>query len=136
MRPPAYIQGAYWVATGLWPLFHRASFEWATGPKTDFWLVELVGFILAVIGGAMIAARARDRISGELGFVVIGATLALIGFSVFYASHDRIAPIYLVDAAIEVVFLAGWLHWAFARPTHRVVAMPIVREKRPYASGQ
>ncbi len=124
VRPPAYIQGVYWVVTGLWPLVHRTSFEWATGPKVDFWLVQLVGLLLAVIGGTMIVARARERITGELGFIVIGATLALIGISVFYGSHERIAPVYLIEAAVEVILLAGWLRWAFSRPTHRVITAP------------
>lgn len=124
IRPPAYTQGVYWVVTGIWPLVHRRSFEWVTGPKIDYWLVELVGLLLAVVGGAMIVARARGRITGELGFVVIGSILALIGISVFYGAHERISPVYLVEAAVEVIFLAGWLRWAFARPTHRVVAAP------------
>ena len=36
-------QGAFYLAAGLWPIVHRSSFERATGPKTDFWLVRTVG---------------------------------------------------------------------------------------------
>ena len=36
-------QGAYYVASGLWPIFHRRSFEAVTGPKKDWWLVVTVG---------------------------------------------------------------------------------------------
>jgi hypothetical protein len=48
---PATTQAAYYLMTGLWPLFHRRSFEAVTGPKTDYWLVRTVGVLVAAIGG-------------------------------------------------------------------------------------
>lgn len=124
-RPPAYIQGVYWVITGLWPLIDRHSFEWATGPKADFWVVQLVGLLLAVIGTTMILARARDHLTMEIGFLAMGATLAVIVICVAYASRERIADIYFVEAGFETLLLAGWLRWALWRPRHRVVATPL-----------
>jgi hypothetical protein len=37
------LQALYYLATGLWPLVHLPSFEAVTGPKTDDWLVHMVG---------------------------------------------------------------------------------------------
>ncbi len=34
------------MATGLWPLVHRRSFEAVTGRKTYWWLVNTVGSLL------------------------------------------------------------------------------------------
>ena len=45
----AMIQGAYFLATGIWPLLHLASFMRVTGPKTDRWLVKTVGALVAVL---------------------------------------------------------------------------------------
>jgi hypothetical protein len=42
-------QAAYYLATGLWPLVHLPSFEAVTGPKTDDWLVHMVGLLAAVV---------------------------------------------------------------------------------------
>src|SRR4051794_41935238 len=49
-------QGAYYTLTGLWPLVHMASFEAVTGPKTDDWLVRMVGLLAAVIGATLLTA--------------------------------------------------------------------------------
>jgi hypothetical protein len=51
-------QGLYYILTGLWPVVSMQSFELVTGPKTDDWLVQTVGLLLAVIGMTLLA-RAR-----------------------------------------------------------------------------
>ncbi|MGE3500053.1 MAG: hypothetical protein AB7N53_19505, partial [Candidatus Binatia bacterium] len=56
LRSPALVQGIYFFTTGVWPLIHRASFEAVTGPKVDYWLVETVGILVAVIGLTLLAA--------------------------------------------------------------------------------
>lgn len=48
--------GTYYVVTGLWPLIHLTSFEAVTGPKTDDWLVHMVGLLAASIGLALLHA--------------------------------------------------------------------------------
>jgi hypothetical protein len=47
VRHVASVQAAFYVGTGVWPLMHRRSFEWMTGPKTDFWLAQTVGLTVA-----------------------------------------------------------------------------------------
>jgi len=39
---PNYLQGLYWLVTGLWGLIDVHSFMKVTGPKTDIWLVKTV----------------------------------------------------------------------------------------------
>jgi hypothetical protein len=55
------IQGAYYLATGVWPLIHRPSFEAAiSGKKRDFWLAETVGAITAAVGLTLALAGKRE----------------------------------------------------------------------------
>src|SRR4051794_41964369 len=63
-------QGAYYTLTGLWPLVHMASFEAVTGPKTDDWLVRMVGLLAAVIGATLLTAG-RHR-QGAPPKIVVG----------------------------------------------------------------
>ena len=78
MNPPAkitqadrrrlifWLQGGYYLITGLWPLIHIPSFLWLTGPKTDLWLVKTVGLLAAVIGMVILAAVLRRRLLFEV----------------------------------------------------------------------
>lgn len=50
----AYVQGIYFLATGIWSLVHIASFQKVTGPKTDLWLVKTVGLLVIAIGAGLI----------------------------------------------------------------------------------
>jgi hypothetical protein len=100
-------QGGFYVVTGLWPVVHRRSFEWVTGPKVDRWLVYTVGGLLVVIGYAQRrASTPRDwRHARRLGAGTAG-TLLLV--DVVNVSRRRIRPTYLLDAAVEAAILVGW----------------------------
>ncbi len=62
IRATLVVQGVLYVATGLWPLLDTASFEAATGPKVDDWLVYTVGLLLVVVGCVLLSAVVRRRI--------------------------------------------------------------------------
>lgn len=49
----ALAQGAFYLATGIWPLVSMRTFERVTGPKTDKWLVKTAGVLITAIGGAL-----------------------------------------------------------------------------------
>ena len=59
----ALAQGALWAATGLWPILRLRSFTHVTDPKLEGWLVKTVGALIAVVGGTLISAGARQRIT-------------------------------------------------------------------------
>jgi hypothetical protein len=112
-RHVASVQAAFYVGTGVWPLMHRRSFEWVTGPKTDFWLAQTVGLTVAAIGIGLAQAVVRQQgVPPELRTVAAtsAAGLALVDLS--FVARGRISKIYLADAAAEVALVAGWL---FAR---------------------
>ena len=85
------LQGLYYLVTGLWPLIHLASFEAVTGPKTDDWLVKMVGLLAAAIGAALLtAARQSSRGSSEILVLAVGsagAFAAVAGVDGFQRHH-------------------------------------------------
>ena len=106
-RAMAGFEAAYFIATGVWPLLHRDSFERVTGEKRDFWLVRTVGGLAAAAGLAMGVAVARGSKPPET------AVLALATGSVFAAADVRAARtesrIYLADALLQAAFAPVWL---------------------------
>ena len=108
VRPLTIAQGAYFAATGVWPLVHMPSFEAVTGPKVDKWLVRTVGVLVAVVGGVLVAAGVRNKITGEVAALAIGSAVGLGIIDTVYATRGRISRIYLADAALEGAIAAGW----------------------------
>lgn len=111
-------QGAFYLASGLWPLVHLPSFEAVTGRKRERWLVRTVGALIAVGGAALAAAGARRTVTGELALLGAGSAAALGAIDVWYGGvRRRIAPVYLADAVVEAGLVAAWLALA---PPRRV----------------
>lgn len=104
----AVAQGAFYVATGVWPFVSMRSFETVTGPKPERWLVKTVGGLIGVIGGVLASAGARRRVTPEMVVLGAGSAAVLAGIDVWYASKRRISPVYLLDAAAEIGIAAGW----------------------------
>ena len=105
-------QGAYYLATGLWPLVSMRTFEAVTGPKTDRWLVRMVGLLAAVIGISLL--RRREQTADRT--LAVGSALSFASIDTWYAARGEISPVYLADAVVELVLVAGWLG---VRPTGR-----------------
>ena len=97
--------GAYYVATGLWPLIHLASFESVTGPKTDDWLVHMVGLLAAVIGGTLL--RGSARATSDMAFLAVASALAFTAIDVWYAATGVISSIYIADAVVELLLVGA-----------------------------
>jgi hypothetical protein len=109
VRRLAVGQGAFFVASGLWPIVHLRSFEAVTGPKPERWLVKTVGALIAVAGAALIVAGARRTVGPEAAVLGAGSAGALALVDLWYAGlRRRIAPVYLADAAVELALVAGW----------------------------
>lgn len=104
----ALAQGAFYVATGVWPLVHLPSFEAVTGPKPERWLVKTVGGLIAVVGGTVAAAGLRRRVTPEIAATAAGCAAVLALIDIVYVSKRRIAPVYLLDAVAEGALVAAW----------------------------
>jgi hypothetical protein len=115
MRAMAFVQGCYFLLTGVWPLVHLRSFLAVTGPKTDLWLVKTVGVLVTAIAAALLAAAAADGAGGAPAVLGMGSALALGAVDVWYVRAGVISRIYLLDAGAEALLVAGWLFAAAAR---------------------
>jgi hypothetical protein len=105
-RAALVAQGAYYVATGVWPILHMCSFEAVTGPKRDHWLVKTVGAVIAAVGASLLVGARRRRPSVETLALAAGSAAALGAIDVVYSAKGTISPIYLLDAAAEAVLVA------------------------------
>jgi hypothetical protein len=112
-----WIQGLYFLATGLWPLLDIQSFQGVTGPKTDHvvtgseadhWLVMTVGVLVTAIGITLLYGGWRGRQPVELAVLAIFSSLGLTGIDVVYVTRKVIDPIYLADAVAEVGLIVLW----------------------------
>jgi hypothetical protein len=102
-------QGLYYFSSGAWPLLSMRSFEAVTGPKTDRWLVRTVGTLITVMGAVLVSAGARGRVSPEIAGLAVGSAAGLAAIDVGYALAGRISKVYLLDAALELGLVGGWL---------------------------
>ncbi len=106
---PSLAQGAYYTVTGVWPLLSRRSFEAVTGAKTDWWLVQTVGVLVAVIGTTLAGAGARGRPGAPVRWLGVGSALGLATVDVVHVARGRIGRVYLLDAAAELGLATAWL---------------------------
>jgi hypothetical protein len=72
----------------------------------------MVGLLAAVIGLSLVTRgqRTADRT------LAVGSALAFATVDTWYAARRQISPVYLADAVVELVLVAGWLR---ARSTSR-----------------
>ena len=119
LRRVLALQGTYYVATGVWSVVHRRSFEAVSGEKTDYWLVRTVGLLAAVIGATLTASALREEPppAPAVGLAA-GAGGAFSCVDVVYAASGRIRPVSLTDAALHAG-LAAWLANASRRGAGR-----------------
>jgi hypothetical protein len=104
----AKVQGHFYLATGLWPLLHRKSFEAVTGPKQDWWLVQTVGVLVTAIGASLLAAARQERFEPETVILATGSALGLAGIDAVHVAKRTIGPIYLADMAAELFLAYAW----------------------------
>jgi hypothetical protein len=121
-----WLQGAYYVLTGLWPLVSIQTFEMVTGVKTDnlptgrqadHWLVMTVSVLVTAVALTLLTAAWRRAMYVELAVLAIGCALGLTAIDVTYVTRQVIAPIYLLDAAIQLPLIAAWIV-SLARENH------------------
>ena len=69
---------------------------------------------MTVIGGSVLSAAGRRAETPELLGLAAGSAAALGVIDILYVARGRIAPTYLVDAAVEAAILGGLV----AAPPH------------------
>lgn len=107
-RPAPFVQGVFYVTTGLWPIVHLRSFEAVTGPKFDKWLARTMGGLITVVGAALIAGSFERRPSRAIRLLGLGSALALGLADVIHAARHKGSKAYLGDAVAEGALAASW----------------------------
>ncbi len=116
-RRLALAHGAFFVATGLWPIVHMRSFEAVTGPKLERWLVKTMGGLIAAIGAAVAAGALERPMAKSTRALAVTSAAVLAASDVIYVSRRRISPIYLADAVVEIALATAW-SWSARRARH------------------
>lgn len=116
----ARLHGLFNLAGGVWPLVHLPSFEAVLGPKADRWLVRTVAGLMVVNGVTQLTAAPTPEALASSRRLGIGTAATLAAIDVRYAPTGRISRMYLVDAVLELAWVAAWAttrrHTAVGRP--------------------
>src|SRR3982750_4382908 len=106
------IQAGYYLATGIWALIHRRSFEAVSGPKTDYWLVRMVGALTAAIAAALASGTTAREVSPETRVLALPTATSFATIDGYYGWRGRISKVYLADLAVQAsltsLFLRSW----------------------------
>jgi hypothetical protein len=124
-----WAQGLYFLLTGVWPLVSVETFQSVTGRKSDHliadppteadhWMLNTISALIIVISVVILTAAWRRRVSFDVSFLGIMSAAALTIIDVVYVARGTILPIYLADAAVEVVIITVWA-WLLASGEHR-----------------
>ncbi|MEJ7569638.1 MAG: hypothetical protein WKF41_15405 [Gaiellaceae bacterium] len=109
MPSVAKLQAGYYLATGIWPVLHRSSFEAVTGRKHDYWLVRTVGLLAASIGlGLYAGSREGSEVSADLRATAIASSVGFAGIDLVEVIRRRISAVYLLDLSAQIALLAAW----------------------------
>ena len=117
------LQGGYFLVTGIWPLVSRRTFEALTGRKGDYWLAQTVGVLVSCIGGVLLTAARRKRLTPELEALGASSAASLALIDLVFVLRGRIRRTYLLDAALETALAAGWVARHLDRSENRVEAL-------------
>jgi hypothetical protein len=96
-------QAMYYILTGVWPLLDLTTFQAVTGPKSDLWLVQMVGALAVAIGMALGVAVLANRRTPEILTLSVTSAIAFTAIDLLYAWKQ--SPVYLADAGVEVILI-------------------------------
>jgi hypothetical protein len=108
-RAVALAQGGYYLLSGLWPIVHLGSFIAVTGPKTDYWLVQSFGALIAAIGAVFLVRGSKGQAGTTTRQFGLASASALTAIDVRFVATGTISVIYLADAAAELLLVIAWL---------------------------
>ncbi len=105
----ATLQGLFYVIGGFWPLADMTSFMAVTGPKTDIWLVNTSGLLIASIGIMLLVAALRTGVTLATILLAVLSATSLAAIEVYYVLTGWISPVYLLDTLAEAGIIYLWM---------------------------
>jgi hypothetical protein len=122
LRMLFFANGIYYLVTGLWPLLHISSFMFVTGPKTDLWLVKMVGLLAASTGVCLLYSFRQKEYPKAIVLLAILNALSFMAIDVYYVLAGAIRPVYLLDAVPELLMMSAYLYCFLKAPDRHVPA--------------
>jgi hypothetical protein len=110
----AVAQGGYYAVSGLWPLFHMRSFTAVTGPKTDLWLVQAFGLLVAAVGAVLLARGLSAKADAATAQFGLATSIALVAIDVWFFLSGAISAVYLADGVAQLLLASAWA-WLLVR---------------------
>ena len=102
---PRRVQGAYYVATGLWPVVATHHYMRAAGQDSHPNAARIAGGAVAALGVALALDLMPPRAARIAG---IGAALLLASGAAYFAVRGRGVPVNATDGAIQLAFALSW----------------------------
>jgi hypothetical protein len=99
------VQGAYYLALALGPLWGSASLEAGGGIHAG----QLLRLVTAVAAAFLLIAAYRRQAATEIAIVAMGSALSLAALDVLHVLLRALSPLYLLDTMAEALFLAAWV---------------------------
>jgi hypothetical protein len=106
-RALAGAHAGYLVATGVWSLVHRPSFEAVAGRKKEFWLVRTVGGLAAATGATLAVSVVRNERPLEASALALGSAAVFVAADVRATRTE--SPAYWADLALQLVLAPAWI---------------------------
>jgi hypothetical protein len=115
-----FIQGTYYLITGLWPLINIQSFLAVTGCKTDLWLVKTFGITLACIGATILMSGREKAVNFPILFLSLATAASLTCSDFYYSLKEIISWVYLIDGSVEILLVLIVLFYFFRKTKDQV----------------
>jgi hypothetical protein len=95
-------QAVYYFITGLWPVVDIISFMRVTGPKTDIWLVKMVGLLTIAISITLLMGNKQGI---TIKVLALSAALSYLAIDLYYYFNGTLRVVYLGDAVLESIII-------------------------------
>ena len=115
MRKLALAQGAYFIATGLWPLVHFSSFAIVTNTEGPAWAFRAIGLLIACIGLALLSAARVREFGAAICHLGALSAMALAWIDVELLRQGVIGSLNELDVPVQLAFALAWLVLASKR---------------------
>ena len=102
-----YFQSIYFIVTGVWPIISINTFMAVTGPKTDIWLVQMVGLLALAIGCGLLYSSITKKFHTSSTIIILMSCLFFFAIDVYYYMNGALIDTYLADAFLQVIFISN-----------------------------
>lgn len=106
-RAVAFVQGGYYVLTGLWPLISKTTYPGLTEAASDQWMVRLTASLTATIGLSLIVSGWTREVGRSTVFTGMLAGHMYMLLDLGYPTRAWFLNGW--DMPINALFLTGWM---------------------------